>query len=78
MLLGEFFRRQLGVGGSGRMDSQRLHVSHIGKEREYLEAVYDLPSLGFSTFHLESENAASSIGEEFCVKLMVWMVWQAL
>ena len=73
MLLGEFFRRQLGVGGSGRMNSQRLHVSHIGKKREDMERVYELPCCLFATFYFKGEDATAAVRIVLLVESMVGM-----
>ena len=35
----QLLRIQLRVCGSGRMNHQRLHIGHIGQQREYLQTI---------------------------------------
>ena len=62
-LVGEFGLRQLGVGGCGGMDDQRLDVGNIGQQREDLQGVYEAERFLLASLDLEGENGAAPVGE---------------
>ena len=38
-LVGQLLRRELGMGGGGRVDNQRLHVRHVRQQGKHLQVV---------------------------------------
>ena len=52
------------------MNSQRLHVSHIGKEREYLEMVDECPSLFLTALYLECKDTAAALWEILLIEFV--------
>lgn len=68
VLLFKFFMSHLRVRSRGWMDHQAFYIRDIGKQGEYLQAVYELPGVVLITFDLESEYRASSIREVLIVK----------
>ena len=77
VLLGQFLRAHLRVGGGIGVDDEALHVGHIRQQREDLQRIDEAPSLFLSAFDLEGENAAAAIGEVAVVEGMVGVVGQA-
>ena len=49
----QLLRIQLRVCGSGRMNHQRLHIGHIGQQREYLQTIDKLLRFLRSSLYLE-------------------------
>ena len=76
-LIQQFFRAQLAVGGGSRMDHQALHICHIGKQREYLQAVDKLVSFLHTTLDLKGKDRAAATREIFFIQGVVGMVGQA-
>ena len=68
MLLGQFLRRHLRVGGGGQVDDQALDVGNVGQEREDLQAVDEAPSGLLSALYLEGEDAAAVVGEVLLIQ----------
>ena len=52
----QLLRIQLRVCGSGRMNHQRLHIGHIGQQREYLQTIDKLLRFLRSSLYLEIED----------------------
>ena len=75
-LIQKFFRAQLAVGGGSRVDYQTLYICHIGKQREYLQAVNKLVCFLHTALDLKGEDRAATIGEIFFIQSMVGMVGQ--
>ena len=45
VLLGQFFRAELGVGGGVGMDDQALDIGHVGEQGEDLQVVDETPGV---------------------------------
>ena len=72
-LVFQFRFRQLGMGGRSRMDHQALHVSHVGQQGEYFQAVNKLPCCFLPAFDFKSEDRGAAIREVFLIQRMVRM-----
>ena len=71
LLVCKFLWRELRVSSGVGVNHQRFHVSHVGKQREYLERVDELPRSFLSAIYLESEDGCCSLREELLIYLMV-------
>lgn len=76
MLLCKLLRSHLRVSGGVRVYHERLHISHIGKERENLQIVNERPCLFLTALDLEREDRASSVREVLLIESVVRMVWE--
>ena len=54
-LIQQLLRRQLAVGGSGGMDDQALHISHVCQQGEDLQAVDELVRLFLTALDFKSK-----------------------
>ena len=63
VLLGQLLWAHLRVGGGIGVDDEALHVGNICQQREDLQRINEVPCLVYSTFNLESEDAATTIWE---------------
>ena len=64
VLILELFCRELGVGG-GRVNSQALHIRHVGTQRKNLQHVNESAGLLHTTLEVKGEDGRSSVGEVF-------------
>ena len=65
VLLGELLGRELGVRGGSRVHDERLDVGHVGKQREDLQVVDELPGSLLATLNLKGEIEAPPLGKYF-------------
>ena len=68
---------QLGVGGGGGVDDQRLHVSHVGQQGEDGQVVDELVGLGLAALDVEGEDGSAAVGEVLLIQSVVGVVGQA-
>ena len=75
-LLRQLLCIQLRMCGSGRMNHQRLHIGHIGQQREYLQTIDKFLRFLRSSFYLKSEDRTCSIREITLIDSMIRMIGQ--
>ena len=73
MLLGQFLGCHLRVCGGIGMYDERLHIGHIGQQREDLQGVDKLPGFLLSAVELKGEDTATAIGEILLIESVVLM-----
>jgi hypothetical protein len=62
------------MGGGRRMDYQRFHVSHVGKQGEDLQIVYEPVGCFLTALDVKGEDACPSVGEILLIQVMLGMV----
>ena len=76
-LFQQFFRGELGMGGTGRVDYEALYIGYIGKQGEDFQIVHKPPGFLLATLNLKGEDTGSSIWEILCVQCVIRMSRQA-
>ena len=76
VLLYLLLRRELRVGGGGRVYHQALHVGYIGQKREYFKRVDEPVGFLYAALDFDGEYRAAPVGEIASVKFVVGMVGQ--
>lgn len=76
VLLCKLLWSHLRVSGGVRVYHERLHVSHIGEERENLQIVNERPCLFLTALDFEREDRTCSVREVLLVESVVRMVWE--
>ena len=73
-LLGFLGVGELGMGGGGGVDDERLHVGHVGEQREYFQRVDEAVSLFLAPLYLKGEYRPCTVGELAGVESVVGVV----
>jgi len=73
VLLGQFLRRELRVGGGVGVNHQALHIGHVSQQREDLQGIDELPGFFLTALYLEGEDRAAAVGIVFLVEGVVRM-----
>ena len=59
------------------MNYKTLHVGYVGKQREYLQGIDELPSLFLTALNLECEDATATVREVLLIELVVRMTLES-
>ena len=73
---GELFLGELPVGRGRGVDDQRLHVGHVGQQREDLQVVDEFEGHFLPALDLEREDRRAAVREVFVVQRVVGMLGQ--